>query len=172
MREIFDIFCRSGIPFLVIGGHAVNVYHVHRATQDVDCMVVADDKPTVRALLVGRGFIEQPQEAGFSRFRHESMAFPVVDVMQVNDGTWSKMWGSRRESELFGLPVNVPALPHLIALKLHAINQNPQRLLKDGNDIAQLLEANPGVVQADELQALCERYAPAGFFETIRTYLK
>ena len=172
MREIIDLFWRSQIPFLVIGGHAVNLYNVHRTTQDVDCMVAASDKPAVAAMLVERGFVESPQEAGFSRFRHSSLSYPVVDVMQVNEATWSKMWPVRKETELFGVPVSVPALPHLIALKLHAIKQNPARLLKDGSDITQLVSTKPGLLDAGELKALCERYAPAGFFETMRPYLK
>jgi len=89
----------------------------------------------------------------------------------VNETTWAKMWAARQAATLFSLPVNVPALPHLIALKLHAIQQNPARLLKDGDDISQLLTANPGTVSADEMKSLCERYAPPGFFETIRRYL-
>lgn len=135
-------------------------------------MVTSGDHRRIAAMLAGKGFVESPQEAGFSRFRHPSLIYPVIDVMQVDEGTWSKMWLARRETELFGLPVCVPALPHLIALKLHAMKQNPPRLLKDGSDNSQLLAANPGRVSAGELEALCERYAPVGFYETIKPYLK
>ena len=82
------------------------------------------------------------------------------------------MWPVRKEAKLFSLPVSVPALPHLIALKLHAIKQNPARLLKDGSDITQLVSTKPGLMDAGELKELCERYAPAGFFETIRPCLQ
>ena len=172
VREIIHLLFQSKIPFLVIGGFAVNAYRFNRATQDVDCMVASENRTVLAKSLTDRGFVEFQMDAGFSRFRHESIAYPVVDVMRVDESTWSKMWPARMETELFGIPVQVPALPHLIALKLHAMKQNPERLLKDGNDITQLLLLNPGLVTADDLKALCERYAPADYFETLRPYIR
>ena len=53
----------------------------------------------------------------------------------------------------------VPSLPHLIALKLHAIRSNPPRESRDLNDIVELMRANPGAITAHELAALCAQFS-------------
>ena len=65
--------------------------------------------------------------------------------------------------------LHAAALPHLIALKLHAIRNNPAREAGDLGDIARLLRANPGALSARELAALCTQVGPSGIETKLQT---
>ena len=47
-----------------------------------------------------------------------------------------------------------------MALKLHAIRQDPRRELQDLADIQALLRLNPEAINAEELLQLIERHGP------------
>ena len=49
--NIFEMLAREskarGLPFLIIGGHAVNAYGYSRFTKDLDILVQATDRKSV-----------------------------------------------------------------------------------------------------------------------------
>jgi hypothetical protein len=94
-----------------------------------------------------------------------------VDVMIVDRGTFDKMFARSSGREVRSFTVRVPSMLHLIALKLHAMKNNPKRMLKDMSDIVELLRANPSVVHGDELDDVCVRYGPDGIREKLEGYL-
>jgi hypothetical protein len=168
MRELFDLLGRGGVPMLIIGGHGLSVHGVQRDTIDLDCLIHAERRSELTAHLTRHGFQEMARHQSFSRFRHDSLIFPILDVMEVDAGTWAKMESASVLGELFGHQVRVPAVLHYIALKLHAIRQNPDREDKDRQDIVELLRANREAVPVADLRAMVDRYAPAGFWDTLR----
>lgn len=171
MRELVDLLIRSRIPLLIIGGHAVGTHSAPRDTIDLDCVVVAECREQMKEFLKSRGFEETARGEGFSRYRHQSLIYPLLDVMHVDAGTWKEMWDTSVEKTLQGLPVRVPTVVHLISLKLHAMQQNPTRKLKDGEDIASMLRANPNAVSADELRQLFEHYQQLPLYDMIKGVL-
>jgi hypothetical protein len=60
---------------------------------------------------------------------------------------------------------------HLIALKLHALKQNPGKRDQDYSDIVRVARSRAAQIPPDELKALCEKYGPNGIYEQIRTAL-
>ena len=54
--------------------------------------------------------------------------------------------------------LRVPSMASLIALKLHAMRSNPERLEKDGRDIAELLLKNPHALDKPALETLFAKY--------------
>jgi predicted nucleotidyltransferase len=60
--------------------------------------------------------------------------------------------------------MRVPGVPSLIALKLHAIKSNPDRLEKDGRDIAELLKQNPDILDRAALETLFTKYGCSHHF--------
>ena len=172
MREVIASLSQSEIPFLIIGGHALSVHGVQRDTVDIDCLIAAERGPQLAEYLRRHGFEEMARRGSFARFRHHSLVYPFLDVMEVNSATWSKMAAGSQEGTLFGCSVRVPAVPHYIALKLHAICQDLEREDRDRQDIVSLVAANPKSTSVAELEALCTRYAPPGFWDTLRPKLK
>lgn len=62
----------------------------------------------------------------------------------------------------------VPALEHLIALKLHAIKSNPNRELKDMPDIIQLVLRNGWDIRGQIFQDLCNQYGSPKIYDRIQ----
>ena len=95
------------------------------------------------------------------------MDTPPIHAMFVAAETFGKMWAKSVPHTYGGSQLRVPSIAHLIALKLHALKNSPERQGKDMRDIIHLLELNPGVVSKQELRQLCTRYASA---ESIRQF--
>lgn len=171
MRELVDLLVRSRIPLLIIGGHALGMHGAQRDTVDLDCVLVAEKREEMKAFLESRGFEEAAHQGSFSRFRHQSLVYPLLDVMQVDAETWEELWAKSLPKTLRGLPMRVPAVVHLVALKLHAIRENPERERQDGEDIARLLRANPNSLPENELRVLFERYQQSELFAKVNPSL-
>jgi predicted nucleotidyltransferase len=94
----------------------------------------------------------------------------ILDVMRVNAATFEKMWAGAESVELGGIELKIPALAHLLALKLHAA-QNEHRVEKDLGDVLELLRANPGKVPPDDLRKLCDQYGTPALAEKLAAHL-
>ena len=162
MQAVFDILARFRRPLLIIGGHALGAHGVVRQTVDVDCLITAPDRSSLDEFLRNSGFTLAGETENFARYMHKSPLLSQVDVLFVDATTFAKLQPAaillRDNTE--GL--RVPALAHLIALKLHAIRNNPLREARDLGDIAELLRANPESITPGELASLCDQFGPSG----------
>jgi len=167
--EVLDeILATRRLPFLVIGGHAVNAYGYSRVTQDLDILVARESRAEWCAALEAKGF----------RLRHDGGVFLQttppegcrwpLDLMLVNQRTFAQMNEASREIEMGGRHLRVPSLDHLIALKLHVLKQRMgHRGIKDLVDVLSLAEANKLDVRGDSFRALCEKYGSREIYERI-----
>lgn len=162
----FDAFAQCGDRLLLIGGNAMIGYGSERLTQDCDCAVVAEDERLVAAVLQPLGYLFKERFSSFVRYAHLGGRRPVVDVMLLNAATFGKLSAQSREIDMAGIALRAPKPLHLVALKLHALKQNPTRLGKDWEDIRYLLNNHEWT--AEELAELVERYASAESQEMLR----
>lgn len=169
MKSIFDLLAEALTPqqpeALLVGGQALPAYGVVRQTLDVDCLATESGARKLQDVLLAAGYLEAGRSAAVVRYRHESPWFLDVDVLLVDSPTYSGLLHDARPWQHGAAVWHVPSLPHLIALKLHAIKYNPQRQAHDLSDIAALLQQNPGVVTRTTLRELCEKFGPAGILE-------
>jgi predicted nucleotidyltransferase len=93
---------------------------------------------------------------------------PVVDAMRTDAATFSKLFAESRLVTILGWQVRVPAPLHLVAMKLHALKQQPDRMFKDWPDICHLLDHYRGDWTTAELKALAQRYASDELAEQLR----
>ncbi len=112
---------KSGLDFLVIGGHAVNFYGYSRQTFDLDLLVQRDARATWGELLSRLGYFTEREAETFSQFGARGPAEWPVDLMFVREPTFTPMLAASREVEMYGARLRIPSLEHLIALKLHAL---------------------------------------------------
>lgn len=158
MQALFDLLSRFGQPLLLIGGHALAAHGVPRQTVDVDCIVALENREAISRHVRGGGFELIHETENFNRYAHPSPMVPDLDLLFVEGPTFDKLQAQSIQTGR----IRVPALPHLIALKLHAIRNNPTRELRDLGDIQRLLAANPGIISNEELNDLCRRFGPPG----------
>lgn len=156
---------------MLIGAYALQAYDVVRQTMDLDCLVVNEDEYVLAGVLRDAGYQEKQRTEAFVRYSHPSLWFMDVDVMIVDRGTFDKMYAQSCDREVQSRGVRVPGLLHLIALKLHAVKNNPKRALKDMGDIVEILRAHPDAVSGEALNEVCKRYGPPGIIDTLRAYL-
>ena len=113
------------LPFLVIGGHAVNAHGFSRFTKDVDFLVRRENSRAWEEMLAGWGFTAHRSESSFIQFAAPVASPQPLDLMLVNDATFATMRNAAQEIDWNGMRVLVPALDHLFALKFHACNTAP-----------------------------------------------
>ncbi len=175
MKTIHEIIWEGlearNVTALLIGGHALLAFGVARQTLDIDCLMVDSDSEVLHTILTKAGYMETERTENFVRYSHSSIYLMDVDAMLVDRGTFDKMLQHSSVYRVGAISVRVPCLVHLIALKLHAIRNNPKRELKDLGDIVELLRSNSGKVASEELESTCVRYGPDGIYAKIKGYL-
>ncbi|MEW6745887.1 MAG: nucleotidyl transferase AbiEii/AbiGii toxin family protein [Planctomycetota bacterium] len=148
-----------GISFILIGGHALNVYGVARQTGDVDIVVRAEDRNEWRAILTSLGYKLYHDHPSFMQFMAPSIDTWPVDLILVDGPTFTGLHHDGREVELGAARVIVPSVEHLLALKLHVLKQQqPERELRDLEDILGLIERARVDVSRPAFLHLCEKY--------------
>jgi hypothetical protein len=168
MLALADILMRAelrgDLRFFLVGGRALEAHGVVRFTKDVDLMVATGDLPAMNVVLTKSGYKKAVENQIFSRWTHPSMTVDDVDVMVVSPDTFEKLLLGSVIHRMGPVNMRVPGVPSLIALKLHAIKSNPDRLEKDGRDIAELLKQNPDILDRAALETLFTKYGCSHHF--------
>src|SRR5437773_6439603 len=136
MQIVFDLLARSPRPLLLVGAHALTAHGVVRQTIDIDCLIVAEDQENFAAHLAAGGYRETGRSENFARYSHASANVPEIDVLFVDRDTFSKLEENAVRLRRGAHDFLVPDLSELIALKLHAIRNDPRREPRDLADIA------------------------------------
>jgi hypothetical protein len=131
---------QGGFRVAVIGGVALTAYGHPRMTLDLDIVTDASAQNGLVAFMESRGFVTLHRSSGFSNHRHAERAQGRVDVMYVRDETADRLFASAKELPgPQGHPIVVPKPEHLIAMKVQAMKDAPERAWQDLVDVAYLL---------------------------------
>lgn len=158
LRLISGSLSDKGVDCLLIGGFAVNYYGYTRNTLDVDFMVVTDQMGAVEALMQRAGYVNVERLANVHFFSHPSSKWRV-DFLKVDTETMRQLYSRAVEARVHEVPIKLPALADLLAMKLHALSHDPARRMgKDLPDIAWLCIVNE-VDTEQLLRPLCQKFA-------------
>lgn len=138
----------AGQPCLVVGGLALQVLGHSRATFDLDVAARTETASAAAELLSKLGYRALYQSSGFANHVHVDPELGRVDFVFVDAPTAQKMFAGAREATLAGHRVRVPKPEHLIAMKVHAMKNDPTRSFKELADV-QFLLGLPGVDQTE-----------------------
>lgn len=159
----------KNMPFVVIGGHAVNAYGISRQTGDLDFAVRASDQAAWATLMERLQMTATQSDGQFARYRPALLAGWPIDLMFVDDGTFAKLLEQSQEFAFGPARARVASARHLVALKLHALKQDQEhRLAKDWADVVGLLRSGRTGLSVEDLRTLCERYASPDLFERLK----
>lgn len=162
--KILDLISQAareqGLECLLIGGHAINATGDRRHTRDVDLVVCETERKRWEALLSNMDYKLFNDSGAFLQFSPPDLTQWPVDLMLVNERTFSGLRDGARVVNLGGQhDVLTPSIEHLIAMKLHAMKQGPPaRRLRDLLDIITLVRQGRIDVGGDDFKQLCERY--------------
>lgn len=166
-RDIFqhcvDAAHAAGLDFLLIGGHAVNVHGFIRTTTDFDFLLAGRDLRAWSEILAAADYrLIAPERAiqAFAQFEPRDPGGLRVDLMLVDDETFTKLHSGSSWLEFGRRRVRVIGVLHLIALKLHAL-QSPHRVAAgvDYLDVLQLIRLKQIDIAGAEFEQMLDRYA-------------
>ena len=156
------------LPFVVIGGHAINSYGISRHTG-----VPLKDRDVWGTLMEKLNYKHGQNDSRFSRYQPQNMANWPIDIMYVNDDTFSEIYKSSREDNFGEASVRVVSPRHLIFLKLHALKHYQEhRFSKDFSDLMSLLKMKDRDLSDEELKEKTLKYASEELYARIQSELK
>lgn len=153
---------------LLIGGHAVNAYGIQRQTGDIDLLVQRSHSSEWGELFKKLQYESFQFDSNFLRYKPDTVAAWPVNLMLVDDATFSKLFHDSRETNLGVVKVGVVSPRHLATLKIHALKvYQEHRFSRDYNDLVQLLKGECRDISSEDLRELCLRYATEELFNKI-----
>lgn len=168
LREVGGFLDRRGAPWAVVGGLGLAALGFPRSTLDLDLVVTAAVQDDLVAHLETEGFRTLHRSAGYSNHQHPDPARGRIDFVYVRGDTAEKLFSSTLTvSGPEGRDVRVPKPEHLIAMKVVAMKNDPERALQDLADI-RLLLGLPGV-DLEEVRASFARHGMERRFDDLRS---
>lgn len=156
------------LPFLLIGGYAVNIHGYSRVTNDLDVLIRRAQLDQWTELLNEAGYKLVHEGQTFVQFESSEPATPV-DLMLVNDQTFEKLQARVHSLEEEGTTIPFVCVQHLIALKIHVLKQDLEhRRMKDFLDVVELVRANKIDLQSTEMREIFERYGSEDLYRRIK----
>lgn len=136
------------MKYALIGGMAMAMRGVQRATFDLDFLIMISDLEITQRILVDQGYQSVYQSENVSHFQNPTERLGRVDLLHAFRGPSLSML-HRAERLFLGESCDLPVLQieDLIGLKVQAASNDPARALGDWNDIYRL------VIQAAETSA-------------------
>ena len=167
MPTPFQVLADSGVPLLLIGGHAVDAHGGSGDTAELACAIAAGNeaKFTHYAGLTGWNTVYRTQF--FTKFRLLSTGSPVIKVMFLDDTTFARMLAAGSDRVFEKVTLRVPSLLHIVAMKLQVVKNEPHRETDELPQILALLRANLAHWKAEELIEVCERFGPPEIHERL-----
>ncbi len=154
---LIDFFERERLDYALIGAFALKAYGYIRATQDVDFIVREDDQKDIIKNVESLGFETIYRSNGYSNHVHPLSGLGRIDFVYVKGNTADSIFKESRRLLVFNtltLPVVKPE--HIVALKVFAMKNNPERALREMADINELLSL-PGI-NLKEVQEYFKKY--------------
>jgi len=89
--------------------------------------------------------------------------------MLVNEATFLRLQAESVPAPSASLELRVVSLMHLLALKCHAVKHgHARRVVKDAEDVIQLIRLNRLDPESDALLQLFEEHGTRGFYERVK----
>jgi hypothetical protein len=156
---IAEQFARAEVPYLLVGGCALNAYGYARFTDDVDLLMEERCSEKARSLLRDHGYLEQHHGPLFSRMMPQDPAQQIVDLMYADPATFQKMYSASRAFDVGHTSHRVPSVEHLMAMKLHALRYGREsRRSKDAQDVVELARLQNIDLHSAGFRELCLKF--------------
>lgn len=144
-QNLVAFFEKEQVAYALIGAFALKAYGYLRATQDVDFLVPSRDQEKIIRYLEALGYETVYRSKGFSNHVHTLPALARIDFVYVEGETAERMFSETRPLLILeGLTIPVVKAEHLIALKVFAMKNDPERTFREMADLQQLLRL-PGI---------------------------
>jgi hypothetical protein len=163
LERIANFLRSERYPVAVIGALGLHAYGLTRATSDLDFVTGSAAQAKLIPFMESLGYKTLHVSSGYSNHAHSDPLMGRVDFVYVSGETERVLFeGATTELRFQGISVPVPRPEHLAAMKIHAMKNDPERVLQELADIQFLLRL-PGIDQEEirgyfEKSGLLEKY--------------
>ena len=170
LEDVAGFLEREGVPFALAGAFALHAYGLARATSDLDFLTEARVQKPLISHLESRGYETLHASSGYSNHVHPDMTWGRVDVIYVDEETARRLFAVHGATLRFGgREIPVPRAEHLVALKVHAMKNDPGRTFQELADLRFLMQV-PGIDE-HEVRGYFERAGLLGRYDEIKRSL-
>ena len=164
LAEFFDKHQRR---YAAIGGYALVAHGILRATFDMDWVVEDDSQDELVGFLEALGYETLHRSSGYSNHLHPDVDLGRIDFVYVDERTANEIFNSSEKKEILeGVEVLVPRPEHLVAMKVRAIKNDPDRKLQDLADVRALAQLSG--VDTEEIRAYFDKLGLAELYEEVK----
>ena len=141
LRTLLAEFSRLQIRYAAIGGFAMGVLGVARATMDLDFLVHRDDLDKLHGVLIPLGYQRLVHTENVSQYRHSDRLWGSVDFVHAFRKFSLAMLSRAKSYPVFGgtQTVRVVGPEDVIGLKAQAMVNDPDRRTQELADIERLM---------------------------------
>ncbi|MBL7662054.1 nucleotidyltransferase [bacterium] len=168
INVIGDRSAQKNLRFILVGGHAINLLGLSRQTGDIDLMIQNSDRDAWKDLLQDLGYTLANEQDAFCQFEGPKIETWPIDLMCVSESTFERVLSQSTSFQIDRTDVKVPHPSIFIAMKLHAIKNNPTREDKDFSDIINLIKIH-NIKADDDFRQLCLKYGTVELYERIKS---
>ncbi|MCZ6675429.1 MAG: hypothetical protein O7C75_21080 [Verrucomicrobia bacterium] len=135
-------FDENRIRYAVIGGFALGLWDVSRATVDMDFLLLEDDLPEAETILAKFAYRRTYKSENVAQYISDLAPYGQIDVLIAFRKISKSMLERRVQKTLPGDTKIYTLTPEdLIGLKLQASVNDPSREEQESSDMAQLIKA-------------------------------
>jgi hypothetical protein len=142
--HVIATLCRqldaARVRYALIGGFAMALRGVQRATMDLDFILMLDDLKIAHEILIELGYRREFHSENVSHYINPDEAWGRIDVLHAFRGpSLGMLRRAERVPVSAELTLPVVTIEDIIGLKIQAIANDPARAIADWHDIGLLL---------------------------------
>ena len=141
LKALLADFDYQQIRYAAIGGFALGVLGIPRATMDLDFLVQRDDLDKLQIVLTTLGYQRYVQTENVSQYRHAEALWGSVDIVHAFRKAALGMLSRAKGYPIFGGAQEVRVInpEDLIGLKVQAMVNDPDRRSQEMADIERVM---------------------------------
>jgi len=142
IREVVVPLESAGVNYALIGGFAMALHGLLRATMDLDFLVMLEDLPAADALLGSKGYQRVFRSDNVSHYESPDLQWGRIDILHAFRGPSLGMLKRAVRLEVMpGASLRVARVEDLVGLKVQALKNDPRRADADWADIRLMVAA-------------------------------
>ena len=147
----------EGIRYALIGGFAMALRGVQRATIDMDFILMLDDLEQADSIFQSAGYVRAYKSENVSHYMAKDDELGRIDLLHAFRGhTLGMLDRAERITITEGLTLPVVQVEDIIGLKVQAAVNSPKRATADWADIQMILETSAESQQSIDWELLGE----------------
>ena len=141
IEEVTSQLDAEGLHYALIGGFAMALRGVQRATVDLDFILMLEDWEKTDQIFQASGYIRAFKSENVSHYMAKNDELGRIDILHAFRGpTLGMLERAERIEVSDGLTLPVVQIEDIIGLKIQAAVNSPQRATSDWADIRMMLE--------------------------------